>query len=225
MGGGANPLYSWSVHQQKAWLKRLMGVVSNTYLLAFTRLWEGRLGDLSSSMLLQHISVWRDERGGTRRLPCWCLQSLDAWQAEQQVNCSWSRKSGVEEAGVGRWLPSSEITVVALSHFLTWPPLSLWACWRTVPFTCRVTLNQTWVGGFVQAQKQVAYMQQHFQDPFLFVYFSISFPLSASHTFRKVVTKSEFLFFKLFSDISCSCNLGLLISWFFFIFLFCPFYF
>jgi hypothetical protein len=51
-------------------------------------------------------------------------------------------------------------------------------------------------------------VQQCFQDPFLFVSVSVSFWLSASHTFRELVTKSEFLFFKLVSDISCSCNLA-----------------
>lgn len=68
-------------------------------------------------------------------------------------------------------------------------------------------------------------MQQCWQYPFFFISFLFYFWLSAFHTFRKFMTKSEFLFFKLFSDISCSCKVGLLISWFFFIFLFCPFYF
>lgn len=80
--------------------------------------------DLSSRMLLQYISGWRKEQGGMRRLPCQCLQNLDDWQAEHQVNCSWSRKSGVEEAGVGRWLPSFEITGFAPLCFLLWTPLS-----------------------------------------------------------------------------------------------------
>lgn len=90
--------------------------------------------DLSSRMLLQYIWGWRKEQGGVRRLPCQCLQNLDVWQAEHQVNCSWSRKSGVEEAGVGRWLPSFEITGFTLLCFLVWPPLSLWAFGGCCPF-------------------------------------------------------------------------------------------
>lgn len=145
-----------------------------------------------------------------------------------QANCSWSRKSVVEEAGVVWWLPRFEITVLTILLFSVWPqnsklfgrccPFYLYSKTKLVDYEGR----RKCLSKFGTREHTCGSVDSiHF---YLFLYFFFIFDFQHP-ILSENVTKSEFLFFKLFSDISCSCKVGLLISWFFFIFLFCPFYF
>lgn len=117
------------VPKQGAWLNlwpRLTSVNNNTLVLCSWLQNEGGKLQNLESWILGHIQYFLSSRKAVERkrgcgnlfvfTELGCLTNR-----AHQANCSWSRKSVVEEAGVVWWLPRFEITVVTTLLFWVWP--------------------------------------------------------------------------------------------------------
>lgn len=117
------------VPKQGAWLNlwpRLTSVITTHSFFVVDLQNEGDKPQNSKSWILVRIQYFLSSREAVERkrgcgnlfvfTELGCLTNR-----AHQANCSWSRKSVVEEAGVVWWLPRFEITVVTTLLFWVWP--------------------------------------------------------------------------------------------------------